>query len=565
MEKKKVTNSNVKKKSTKKKVTKTTGTRKSTNSRKKNVKVVKRLHLKTSVILILTILLALIVLMGSSYAWYTFSNTSNDNVIKTGEFDISLSEGENTITLENAYPQTDESGLKNTKYTFSVSNNGSIAGKYAVYLDDLELTSGVNRISDNVIKYVLTKNNNSNGILTLNNVTNSTENGLKKRILAEGTLEPGESVNYSLVVWIDENSTSDIEGKQLLTNLSLSAEQLHNTVNEPVLGGNLIPVVYDGTNWVKASYTNLSSWYNYDNKLWANAVNISTSEKYNEYKNSSTGSIINLEDVNGFFVWIPRFRYKIFDTSTSSKTGSEKEIQILFESKSKDLATGKDINQYLTHKAFTSFNANGMWVGKFETTGTNSNITVKPNEVSLRSLSINTMYNLAYNYSRELDSHMMKNTEWGAVSYLSHSKYGKNSEVLNNTNSSFTTGGGDYITNISQSTTGNITGIYDMSGGSGEYVMANYNNLVGSSEIDFNSIDSKYYDSYATGENKLGDAVYETLGWYGDFEEVYDNEENPWFVRGGSHPSGRSAGVFALYMRSGSADGWYSFRLVLTK
>ena len=29
-------------------------------------------------------------------------------------------------------------------------------------------------------------------------------------------------------------------------------------------------------------------------------------------------------------------------------------------------------------------------------------------------------------YQRELDSHMMKNTEWGAVAYLSHSIYGIN-------------------------------------------------------------------------------------------------------------------------------------------
>ena len=115
------------------------------------------------------------------------------------------------------------------------------------------------------------------------------------------------------------------------------------------------------------------------------------------------------------------------------------------------------------------------------------------------------------------DSHMMKNSEWGAVAYLSHSNYGINDEIrINNYRKDTTTyatltGCGASTANASvaatcnitygsassypQSTTGNISGIFDMSGGALEYVMGNYNNTIGSSG--FSTLpNAKYYDNY---------------------------------------------------------------------
>lgn len=73
----------------------------------------------------------------------------------------------------------------------------------------------------------------------------------------------------------------------------------------------------------------------------------------------------------------------------------------------------------------------------------------------------------------------MKNVEWGAISYLLNSKYGKNTDITINDNSEYYTGGGietAYISNVAQSTTGNIYGVYDMSGGLWEYTAAYVNN-----------------------------------------------------------------------------------------
>ena len=60
---------------------------------------------------------------------------------------------------------------------------------------------------------------------------------------------------------------------------------------------------------------------------------------------------------------------------------------------------------------------------------------------SWRNISVNDIYTNCLNYNKTLNSHMMKNDEWGAVAYLSKSKYGKqNEEVWINNSSSYITG-----------------------------------------------------------------------------------------------------------------------------
>ena len=66
----------------------------------------------------------------------------------------------------------------------------------------------------------------------------------------------------------------------------------------------------------------------------------------------------------------------------------------------------------------------------------------------------------------------MKNSEWGAVVYLTHSSYGRNGTQVEVNKSYYTggTSGATATTNVLQSSTENSTGIYDLSGGAREYV-----------------------------------------------------------------------------------------------
>ena len=183
---------------------------------------------------------------------------------------------------------------------------------------------------------------------------------------------------------------------------------------------------------------------------------------------------------------------------------------------------------------------------------------------------------------------MMKNDEWGAVAYLSRSKYGKNDEVTINSNSSYYTGGGSgnayATTNTAQSTTGNVYGVYDMSGGAWEYVAAYVNNgngnltNYGSSLVNGDPKTKNVYtkartDSYENNyqQNKgvYGDAVYETstsgsgtTSWYSDYS-IFPYSSNPFFLRGGYYNNGSGAGVFCFIYNDGGGNGDYSFRPVL--
>ena len=371
--------------------------------------------------------------------------------------------------------------------------------------------------------------------------------------------------------------------------------------NRPVLVEGMIPITYDGTNWIKADeYGAYNNWYDYGNQKWANAVMV-TSAKRDTYMNANAGTVVPEADILAYFVWIPRYKYKLFNATYASGTSAQV-IDVTFENETSSTGTvtctydtsgnetcqNKSNGNWYTHPAFTfgDTELKGIWVGKFETTGSgmeNTTITptVKPGVASLRNITIATMYSasklirstdyLTTNGANESDSHMMKIIEWGAVAYLKQSIYGLGiTDIGVNSNGSYYTGGGSgtsYKTNIGQSTTGNITGVYDMSGGAYEYVMGNYNKMAKDSRLTISTVPTGHIDIYSgtsVSASHLGDALGETAGWYSDYAR-FVNSISSWFNRGGYYYGGDdSAGVF--YFSSGSGGGFDSigFRVVLS-
>ena len=278
----------------------------------------------------------------------------------------------------------------------------------------------------------------------------------------------------------------------------------------------------------------------------------------------------------------------------------------MFEEKTTPKSTGVSKGEYLTHPAFTfgTEELAGIWVGKFELTGDTTTPTVKPGSTSLRSQNVNTFWNTIRKMNNSnyglttADAHMIKNMEWGAMAYLSHSKYGIGEEVRLNNNKEYktgcgasqvpTTGYGTYegttdceivygssATNQPQSTTGNIYGIYDTSGGSHEYVMG-VNDLGNSGNSDSSGIPtgllSKYYDDYAYGttyndvaayeRRKLGDATSETRQWYSDYAS-FVSSVFPWDNRGGAWFYGDRNGIFYFICANGGINAAITTRSVL--
>ena len=369
--------------------------------------------------------------------------------------------------------------------------------------------------------------------------------------------------------------------------------------NKPVLYTNMIPVVYDGTKWLYSDGTQ-TNWYNYTDKQWANAVVLNSGVTKN------VGDEVTEEEISLWYVWLPRYKYTIFNGNNGSADAQL--INVTFESgisrtgtvTCTDNADGSETCSTITngtstytHPAFKFGNTEltGFWVGKFEISGSTSIITVKPNVTSLRSQTVSSFFTAIQKVKttygiNNADSHMMKNMEWGAVAYLKQSKYGLGTtDIAINDNSSFYTGGGQsdaYKTNVAQSTTGNIYGVYDMSGGAWEFVMGNMKNSSNafySSNAGFTTApDAKYYDSYkydtsytSHARGKLGDATKETLatfgsntgGWYSDYANFPDSSDS-WFIRGGFYDDGTGAGVFYFYSDNGGDYSNNSARAVLS-
>jgi hypothetical protein len=375
-------------------------------------------------------------------------------------------------------------------------------------------------------------------------------------------------------------------------------------VNPPILGAGMVKVYWDEFNSEinsENSEFDISNWYDYVAQT-GDTINGGTSKWANVIIDGS------------YFVWVPRYAYKITYYSDEEKqTVSESpttygNIDVLFmhgtsSTKYIDRATNSEVNLpsgYVVHPAFTSnmdqggwdSELTGIWVAKYEAShsdatnladGTNLTLKVVPNVKSWVSLSVGDLYTIAIEYNSTLNSHLMKNSEWGAVAYLTHSKYGRNStEISINNNGNRLTGYASvYSYNTSRgaraSTTGNIYGIYDLSGGAFEYVPAYYSGgtsdtlsngtpFVYKEGTTINTSSTKYVTVYSgideSSNYKLGDATYETGSWYIDFNNFL-SDGYPWFVRGGNYYCSGSAGAFAMTCGTGGASVDNGFRPVL--
>ena len=150
---------------------------------------------------IIAIALALVLLVGGSYAWLTTTLKGTKKVrIEAGTLSLVLNEG-NEINVEDSLPMTDIDGLKTDAYTFTLQNNGNVTSNYTIYLDDASIDSADVRFDDSALKYSLKKND---GVSTTALLST-----LNQRVLDSGTIEAGTTNTYSLNLWIKDEATND--------------------------------------------------------------------------------------------------------------------------------------------------------------------------------------------------------------------------------------------------------------------------------------------------------------------------------------------------------------------
>ena len=483
--------------------------------------------------------------------------------------------------------------------------------------------------------------------ITGENITSVTDTQLKLTLptdITNSDLEPGEYTIHVVTQGGEDAIRFTYTEKKLPDGiLQVTADYGTNGRVAVDYDDNMIPVVYNSTIAMWESITNEETqteglWFRYNTaeKRWANAVTVRNPEDYREHKP------VEEDDILGFWTYIPRYAYKVMrrdaynmTTGTSANaTVTASNFDIVFETsddsvkkpieclsgdyracvneiygQSALLYGEEDGTAWATHPAFTwsdgtedgTVELNGFWIGKFETTGSADEPTIKPNLMHMSSASgrIGDQYDVAKSIGVEdednqygntqstnmpnqnshnlvvLSSHMAKNSEWGAVAYLSASSFGSGYDQVK-LNLGTTTGAGPsgrtYNTRdgVRASTTGNETGVYDMAGGAWEYVMGSYS-LYTSSSHQYFSYEARqpYVDIYnisssisCTWEFCGGDSLHETYRWNGSNPSFVDGS-NPWFLRGGYAGNSSISGIFASSGFTGYAPDYCGFRVVL--
>ncbi len=609
-------------------------------------------------IMILFVLTIVFAILGATFAFWNWQSTNEQKTAVTftaeSGFSCGADGGENITSQQKILMPTTSCTNPNYAYqkkiTTNVTNNRSGSIYMDLWLDINSIGQGLS--NSPYFRYALTSQAND---CEHNIVAEGTFTGLQdgdKVNLLEGTQYQTSGTNtYYLYIWIDSEETNpDILNQPFSVSLGGECTDEKPPKNgQPVLQEGLIPVKISDTGVVTAVSENDDTWFNYDNKQWANAVLVKEDGVKTRSANKNDLTTINPSDILAYFVWIPRYSYKVWQYEGVAETVPDPppSIDIKFVKTSvTETATG--VGQYYTHPAFNFGGTplSGIWVGKFVTSMaktdscysslTNGNCLyskvtplVVPGVDALRVQSISNQFQTAlkfaggsmtdnavsfagssfYGLTTATDSHMMKNSEWGAVAYLSHSKYGINTEIRRNnfreskankyrrstgcgadsananTSTFVTTCAIPYGTpsnetyTYPQSTTGNISGIFDMSGCISQYVMGNNGNNRCSSEFEAawfaTTGNNKYYDLYdssvfngsmytstafCTLTTCGGHALNETKEWYSDTAYFATSGNGySWFSRGDAY----YAGAFIFTNVDGSDSTSRSFRTVL--
>ena len=612
------------------------------------------------------ILLIFMVIGVSYAAYKFSAAGTKENVISTGTISMSYSQNsfidlKHTYPKTDTYAIATKEDKSSMEFSVSMETSGTKQINYALAITNIE--EGSTLKSDKVKIYLekegkVVNNFETNKGQTIESFKNRYIEGLidSYAIYQDILTTSNKTHHYTLTSWIDEsyilpikNETTTskqtneetykfkvkvvgvdtpitIEEKSTVSSLDTSG------ANAPVLASNMIPVYYDETSgvWKKADKNNKDNnnrWYSYESSgeykgMWANAVTVKDTNRQT-YLNATPGTTISMNDITTMWVWIPRFNAV---TPNNYNGGTKAKPNAI------DVTYAKQNEPAIDAFTFGNKELSGFWYGKFETghatlaSNTTKNnlgctneicnnangIIIKPNVTSLQYNNLSNFFFASRSMeqtgnsfgfvSSEVDTHMSKNNEWGAVAYLTQSIYGRCTDSttcaavgINNNKNTITGYGapagsndsatnGAYNTTLGKdaSTTGTIYGIYDMAGGSYEFVMGIFADTNGKprsgytigSNSGFTGMlsdgttytgiafpDSKYYNLY-TGSSYTGHALTETQDWYGSFAFFADKSQ-PCFYRGGGYNMSLSAIIFNFIGSPGGGDKNLSSRFVI--
>ncbi len=192
------------------------------------------------------LLVTVLVLIGVTYAYYRITKTqTNSNVIGTRTcLDTTLTEETSEIALSDAFPISDEDGLKQTPFTFTLTNNCDSYVKVTIALvSEYRTSTNTAYLKDNYVKSNLsTKGTNDGSSVILSTLSlGEVDTNTQGYVLKTTGLKNKEAKSFDLRLWLDSETTNEQglnktwKGKIVV---SVVAAEYVPTLSEAILANN---------------------------------------------------------------------------------------------------------------------------------------------------------------------------------------------------------------------------------------------------------------------------------------------------------------------------------------
>ena len=206
----------------------------------------KRLLLGIVISMVLAVT-AIVISLSSTQALFSQSNTSTRrNNYNTGILSVTAISKSDTISLNNTLPMTDEQGIAQDPYIFTIKNNGNVDYQFDVQL----LSTTANTFDPQYIKIKV----DNDSVTTLSALTNS-------KIKTSLTLAAQQTVDISIRIWLASNTPNTEIGKTFTSELVINGIAVSPTSNYGVTAAAYITNLYN--NAAKTVVTNNNIDYNY--------------------------------------------------------------------------------------------------------------------------------------------------------------------------------------------------------------------------------------------------------------------------------------------------------------
>ena len=183
---------------------------------------------KPTLIVSLLIIAGTLILMGTTYAYFTAIATSNEQAAESGTLELTYLTNQN-ISLENAFPgEEKDAGI----HQFAIENTGTLDATYYLYLDNITLKKGKEESQSENLKWKLYKADESYNEQEEIAYGDFSGGSATIELDTDITIEPGEKQYYIFKVWLQETGALQNEDQGLIFSGQVVATTEKKAVNK---------------------------------------------------------------------------------------------------------------------------------------------------------------------------------------------------------------------------------------------------------------------------------------------------------------------------------------------